>query len=395
MVEVQDIFNQYGQIYRQKHRLPNHILKAMSAIESCRTHTLGGHVDECDSCGHIRVSYNSCRNRHCPKCQTLTKERWIENRKKDLLPVGYFHVVFTMPEELNFMTLLNQREVYSILFKAVSETLLEVGRDAKYLGAEIGFISILHTWGQNLMDHPHIHCIVPGGGISFDGKRWIHAKAGFFIPVKVLSRKFRGKLLYYLKRSYSQKKLKFIGDVKFLKNEVEFKYFVDKLYKKECVVYCKPPFKSAEHVLEYLGRYTHRVAISNHRIVKLENGQVTFWWRDYRDGNKKKLMTLTAEEFIRRFLMHILPSRFVKIRHYGILSNRNRKIKIAKCRVMMGVVLRKDDNPVVKLSVAELLLKLTGVDITRCPCCEKGKMLTKEKPIPKNCSPPEREIKTA
>lgn len=298
MIEVQDIFNQYGEAYRKNHHLPYHLLKTMSAIETCRTSKLGGHVDKCDSCGHLRISYNSCRNRHCPKCQTLAKERWLHNRKKDLLPVGYFHVVFTIPEELNFITLLNQKEMYSILFKAASETLLELGKDTKYLGAEIGFISILHTWGQNLMNHPHLHCIVPGGGLSLDGKRWINSKKDFFIPVKVLSRKFRGKFLYYFKKSYYTKELKFTGDVKQLKEKAHFKSFIDKQYKKEWIVYCKAPFKNAVYVLEYLGRYTHRVAISNNRIVKMENGNVTFKYRDYKDNNKKKLMTITAEEFI-------------------------------------------------------------------------------------------------
>jgi hypothetical protein len=202
MIEVQDIFRQYGDEYRSKHKLPLHITRTMASIEFCRTSILGGHVDECDTCGHIRISYNSCRNRHCPKCQTLAKEKWIENRKNDLLPVGYFHVVFTIPEELNFITLLNQKELYSILFQCVSETLLELSQDIKYLGAQTGFTSILHTWGQNLMNHPYIHCIVPGGGLSLDCRRWVHSKKNFFIPVKILSRKFRGKFLYYLKRSY-------------------------------------------------------------------------------------------------------------------------------------------------------------------------------------------------
>lgn len=228
-------------------------------------------IYECDECGHIKISYNSCRNRHCPKCQTLAKEKWIDDRKNDLLPVGYFHVVFTIPEELNFITLINQNIMYSILFRAVSETLLELSRDAKYLGAEIGFTAILHTWGQNLMNHPHLHCIVPGGGLSIDRKRWINSKKNFFIPVKVLSRKFRGKFLFYVKKAYYDNKLKFTGEVEHLNDKQEFQLFLDKLHKKEWIVYCKPTFQSAEHVLEYLGRYTHRVAISNNRILKLEN----------------------------------------------------------------------------------------------------------------------------
>lgn len=395
MIELQDILKQHGESYRENHKLPRNILKAMSAIETCRSAKLGGHVDECDSCGHIRISYNSCRNRHCPKCQTLAKERWLENRKKDLLPIGYFHVVFTIPQELNFITLLNQKEVYSILFKAVSETLLELGKDIKYLGADIGFISILHTWGQNLMNHPHLHCIVPGGGLSLDGSRWVNSKKDFFIPVKVLSRKFRGKFLFYLKQAYYDKKLSFTGDVEKLKDKYQFQCFKNKLYNKEWVVYCKPPFQSAEHVLEYLGRYTHRVAMSNNRIVKFEDGYVTFKWRDYKDNNKQKLMKVTAEEFIRRFLMHILPNKFVKIRHYGILSNRNRNLKLKKCKILTGSASFKINSSVEKLSVAELFLRLTGKDINQCPCCKTGKMLGKDRLIPRICSPPEGEFKTA
>lgn len=394
MIEVQDIFLECGLDYCNNHNLPLHLRKVISDIISCRTSELGGHVDECEDCGHTRISYNSCRNRHCPKCQTVSKERWLENRKNDLLPVSYFHVVFTIPEELNFLTLTNQEKMYSVLFKAVSETLLELSRDAKYLGAEIGFTTILHTWGQNLMNHPHIHCVVPSGGLSLDGTRWINSKKDFFIPVKVLSRKFRGKFLYYLKKEYyNNTGLKFIGDMETLKYKDVFQCFIDKLYKKEWVVYCKPPFGSAEHVLEYLGRYTHRVAISNNRIVAFENGYVVFKWRDYRDNNKKKHMIVTAEEFIRRFLMHVLPRKFVKIRHYGILSNRSRKIKLKRCRTILKVSIQKNEAKV-KLTAAELLFKLTGIDINKCPCCS-GKMITKRKIDSKASDPADKNTKTA
>lgn len=331
MIEIADIFSKYGGACREKHKLPINTLKAMSAIEFCRTDKLGGHVDKCDECGHIRISYNSCRNRHCPKCQNLNKERWLEERKKELLPIQYFHVVFTLPDELNPLTLRNKKEIYTILFKASSETLLELSEDNKYLGANIGFISILHTWGQNLMDHPHIHSIVTGGGLSLDEKRWISSRKDFFIPVKVISKLFRGKFLYYLKKTYSSNNLKFDGTKKELAEKKDFQKLIDKLYKKEWVVYSEPPFKNATYVLEYLGRYTHKVAISNHRILKIEDGKVTFKWRDYKDNNKNKAMTLDAFEFIRRFLLHILPRSFVKIRHYGTLSNRNRKAKLKKC----------------------------------------------------------------
>lgn len=358
MIEVQDIFSDYGMDYCNKRSLPFHIRKAIFNIISCRTAALGGHIDECDECGHTRISYNSCRNRHCPKCQTLAKERWLEERKEDLLPVPYFHVVFTIPEELNLLTLMNQKQLYSILFKATSETLLELSKDTKYLGAEIGFTTILHTWGQNLMNHPHLHCIVPSGGLSLNGSKWVNSKERFFIPVKVLSRKFRGKFLYYLKKHYYSDKLKLKNRISDLKNKNIFQAFVDRLYDKEWIVYCKPPFGSAEHVLEYLGRYTHRVAISNNRIVAYENGLVVFKWKDYRDNNKEKIMTVNAEEFIRRFLMHILPSKFVKIRYFGILSNRNRQTKLKKCKRMLKVYVVKTDSHK-KLSSAELLYKLT------------------------------------
>ncbi|HEY8889067.1 MAG TPA: IS91 family transposase [Clostridium sp.] len=388
MIEIQDILNQHGDEYRRNHKLPLHILKTMIAIESCRTAELGGHVDECNECGHMRISYNSCRNRHCPKCQTLAKERWLEKRKEDLLPVGYFHIVFTIPQELNYITLTNQKEMYSILFNSVSETLLELSRDKKYLGAEIGFMSILHTFGQNLMNHPHIHCIVPSGGLTFDGTRWINSKNDFFIPVKVLSRKFRGKFLFSLKKAYHNNELKYTTGIHELTEKHIFQSFIDKLYKKEWVVYCKPPFGSAEHVIEYLGRYSHRVAISNHRIVNLENGYVTFKWRDYRDHNKEKFMTLTVDEFMRRFFMHVLPRKFVKIRHYGILSNRNRSTKLQRCKELTGAVQSKNQNSEVKLNAAELLFKLTGIDINICSCCGKGEMVTKEKLNRQNYSPP-------
>lgn len=393
MVELQDILSEHGEEYCRNHKLPFNVIKVINDIISCRTAELGGHIDECEDCGHKRISYNSCRNRHCPKCQTLAKEKWLLERKKDLLAVSYFHIVFTIPEELNFLTLTNQKEMYSILFKATSETLLELSKEPKYLGAEIGFTTILHTWGQNLMHHPHIHCVVPSGGLSIDNSRWINSKKDFFIPVRVLSRKFRGKFLYYLKKEYySNPKLKFINAIGDLKYKHVFRAFIDRLYKKEWVVYCKPPFGSSEHVLEYLGRYTHRVAISNNRIVFCDNGLVVFKWRDYKDKNKEKFMTVTVEEFIRRFIMHILPRKFVKIRHYGILSNRNRLTKLKKCKMILKVTVPTDAEA--KLNTTELILKLIGIDINVCPCC-KGKMSTKRNLEPRICDPPSDNIKTA
>ena len=375
MQEVADIIREYGEDYKRKHKLPSQMVKAINAIESCRTSKLGGHIDECDNCGHIKISYNSCRNRHCPKCQGLAKERWLTDRKMDLLPIQYFHMVFTIPDALNPMTLRNQKEIYSILFKSVSETLIELGKNPKYLGADIGFIGILHTWGQNLMDHPHIHCIAPGGGLSFDAKRWISTREEFFIPVKVLSRLFRGKFLFYLKDAYRKERLKFPGNIKELSKGRDFNEFMDSLYKKEWVAYSKPPFKNAEHVLEYLGRYTHRVAISNNRIAGIEDRRVTLKYRDYKDGNKNKLMTIEAHEFIRRFLLHILPDKFVKIRHYGILSNRNKRTKLKICKEILGISTKETKK---KQSWQELLIELTGKDPRKCPCCGIGKMITKE-----------------
>lgn len=371
MPDLQDIFREYGQSFRQNRKLPANVRKAMTAIEHCRTALLGGHADICDECGYTRISYNSCRNRHCPKCQTLTKERWIEARKDDLLNVRYFHVVFTIPDLLDGITFQNQEVLYSILFKSVSETLQELAAEKKYLGARLGFTSILHTWGQNLMLHPHIHCIVPGGGLN-SINQWINTRKKFFIPAKVLSRKFRGKFLYYLKQANDGNKLKYLGRQDYLNNDLDFQNFLSSLYQKEWVVYCKPPFKNAVCVVEYLGRYTHRVAISNNRILKLENGSVTFKWRDYRDGRNEKFMTVTAEEFIRRFLIHVLPNGFTKIRHYGLLGCRNKTTRLRLCKKLTGT--RENPSPKEKASYLQLLMKLTGKDFSICPCCRLGRL---------------------
>jgi len=368
MVEVQDIFLKYGNNYRTNHKLTLEQHKAMSAIQKCRTSALGGHKEVCDSCGHTRISYNSCRNRHCPKCQALAKERWIENQKGNLLDIGYFHVVFTIPDTLNSVAYQNQKVVYALFFKAVAETLTELASDKKFLGAKIGFSSVLHTWGQNLMHHPHIHCIVPGGGLSSSGK-WVNSRKKFFIPVKVLSRKIRGKFLYHLKQLYYQNKLEFHGSLIHLTNGKEFETLLSSLYDKEWVVYCKPPFRNAACVVEYLGRYTHRVAISNRRIIDIENDSVSFKWRDYRDNSKHKVMTLSVEEFIRRFLIHILPSGFMKIRHYGLLGNRNKKTKLKICKHLTNTPLLTRE----KATTLQLIQKLTGVDLSKCPKCGSDK----------------------
>lgn len=383
-LEVADIFRTYGPAYRDSHgpEMAVRHLRTMRAIESCRTAELGGHVDQCDHCGASRISYNSCRNRHCPKCQSLERERWLEARQKDLLPTSYFHLVFTLPEALRPLALRNQKVVYNLLFKSCSESLIELGKDPKHLGAEIGFMAILHTWSQTLIDHPHLHCLVPAGGLSPDGKRWVPSRKGFFIPVKVLSSLFRGKFLDGLKKVYEAEKLRFPGQIQQFKEASAFKGFLTDLYHQEWVVYCKPPMKNPQKVMDYLGRYTHRVALSNDRLVKMEGDQVTFRWRDSEDGNKIKRITLKASEFIRRFLLHVLPDQFVKIRYYGILSHRSRKRKLLVCKKLLGVLTNQESQEVPKETWQDLLTRITGVDPRACPHCGKGKMILRETLLP-------------
>jgi len=367
MIEVQDIFEQYGLAYIQSHNLSSVQSKAFRDILHCRTAAMGGHVDICDVCGFQRNSYNSCRNRHCPKCQTLAKEQWIEKQEQNLLNVGYFHVVFTLPDDLNPVLYQNQKILYDLFFKAVSETLLELGLDKKYLGAKLGVTAVLHTWGQNLCYHPHIHCIIPGGGLTADGK-WVYSRKKFFMPVKVLSRKFRGKFMAY----FRQTKVSFQGSIDELNIPCLYDSFVSNLYQKNWVTYCKPPFKNAAKVVVYLGRYTHRVAISNNRILKLEEGLVTFNWRDYRDFNKVKVMTLTAEEFIRRFLMHVLPSGFRKIRHYGILAARDKSERISLCKKLTNTQVCAASS---SRTTLEILTDILGCNFNLCPRCGVGHLI--------------------
>ena len=383
-LEVADLFRSYGAAYRHEHAhgLPLRHLRAMRAIEICRTAELGGHVDECDYCGALRISYNSCRNRHCPKCQCLDKERWLEAQKRDVLPTQYFHVVFTLPQALRPLALRNQKVVYNLLFRAVSETIKELCEDPKHLGAEPGFIALLHTWSQTLLDHPHIHCIVTGGGLSRDGDQWVPCKKTFFIPVKVLSAVFRGKFLDYLKKGYEKKGLTFSGAVAHLAEEKAFTAMMNKLYGQDWVVYCKPPFKNAETVIEYLGRYTHRVAISNERIVNLNDNRVTISYRDSADHDQIKRLTLDAFEFIRRFLLHILPDGFMKIRHYGLLSNRNRKTRLKRCRELLGVSINQDQKKDGEETWEDVFYRVTGIDPRICPCCDKGRMVLRETLLP-------------
>jgi hypothetical protein len=388
-LEVADLFRAFGPAYREAHPMPLRHHRVMRAIEICRTAELGGHLDQCDHCGTVKISYNSCRNRHCPKCQSLEKERWLETRERDLLPTPYFHVVFTLPEGLRPLALRNQKLLYTLLFKSVSETLTELARDLKHLGAEIGFMAILHTWSQTLIDHPHLHCLVTGGGLSLDGKHWIASRKDFFIPVSVLSSLFRGKFLDGLKKLYAAGELKFPGQIEALKEAPAFKRLLTTLYHQEWVVYCRPPLKHPEKVMDYLGRYTHRVALSNDRLVKLEGNQVTFRWRDSADNNKIKWLPLEVFEFIRRFLLHVLPEQFVKIRYYGILSHRSRKGKLLRCKKLLGVVSSEVPEAVSKETWQDLLTRITGIDPRICPHCGKGKMIQKEILLPQeNGRPP-------
>jgi hypothetical protein len=386
-IEVQDIFVRYGAKYRNARgkSMSTQQFRVMHAIEICRTEALGGHAEQCDRCGHVRISYNSCRNRHCPKCQFLKKETWLEQRQRDILPIPYFHIVFTIPDTLNPLALRNQRILYDILFQSASEALKELARDKNYRGAQIGFICILHTWGQNLMDHPHIHCIVTGGGLSPDGMKWFYSREKFFLPVKVLSRLFRGKFLYHLKKNYEKGKLAFPGTIAHLRDKHCFLTLVNTLFSKEWIVYVKPPFNTVQTVFQYLSRYTHRIAISNHRIISIENNTVLFRWRDYADGGKNKILALDACEFIRRFLLHVLPNKYVKIRYYGILANTSRAIALQKARLILGVA---PISPALSPSWKERLFSATGINIDTCPSCGCGTMIIVEILLPVRCKGP-------
>jgi hypothetical protein len=369
--EVADVFRLAGQAYRSGHKLNNEQYKAMRAIEQCRTAALGGHVDVCDECGHVRTSYNSCRNRHCPKCQSLAREAWLEARRADLLPVGYFHVVFTLPAELRNVVRYNERLLYGTLFREAWEALSGLCTDRRYLGARTGMVAVLHTWGQNLHYHPHVHCIVPGGGLS--GGKWVPARKGFLVPVRALSAMFKGKFVSALRRHYQAGHLRLDGLCAHLRGRQAFSRLLKNLMAEDWVVYSKPPFAGPGRLLAYLGRYTHRVAISNHRIVSLDKDTVCFRWRDYAGGNLQKVMRLGHEEFIRRFLQHVLPAGFCKIRYYGILSNRLRKQSLGLCRRALGV---KPPPHLPTLPWQERYRQATGMDWDTCPVCGKGRMLT-------------------
>ena len=359
--EVADVIRRAGSRFIERYRgsLTWAQLKVLRAIERCRTAALGGHRDQCVRCGYQAISYNSCRNRHCPKCQTNAREKWLRAREQELLPVGYFHLVFSVPHALVPLVWQNQRVLFRLLFEASAATLMEVAADPKHLGAEIGFLSILHTWGQTLQQHPHVHCVVPGGGLSPEHARWISSRSHFFLPVKVLSRVFRGKFVAGLRRAFHQEKLSFHGICLPLSNEKSFTTFLRALFREDWVVYAKPPFGGPRHVLQYLARYTHRVAISNHRLLEVTDTHVTFSWKDYAHHNKRRTMSLSHEEFLRRFLQHVLPKGFPRIRYFGFLANRRREKSLTQCRALL---IQPPDVP--SVSVA------TDPQLWCCPRCQ-------------------------
>ena len=365
-LEVADILRAHGAAYCAGHRVSMEQAAVMRHLVACRTATLGGHVDACDQCGFQRVSYNSCRDRHCPKCQAAKRAQWVEQRLARLLPVPYFHVVFTLPEQLKPLTLRNRRRLYELLFRCASATLLQLAADSKRLGAQIGLTAVMHTWGQNLLFHPHLHCVVTGGGLTAAGNQWIAARQGYLLPVKVMGRLFRGKFLHGLQRLYEAGELTFAGSTAALANPKDFSALRDSLYRRDWVVYAKPPFGGAEHVYRYLGRYTHRVAISNSRLMAMDDDRVRFHYKDYADGNQKKQMTLHAEEFIRRFLLHVLPKRFVRIRHYGLMAGRNVDTRLKRCRALLESA---KEPPPPAASPSALKLPSPEHDPATCPRC--------------------------
>ena len=376
--EVADVFRRYGTAYREKHgaSMSTAQRRAMTAIEVCRTAVLGGHLEQCDQCGHERNAYNSCANRHCPKCQSLARAEWLEDRRSELLDTQYFHVVFTVPEQIAPIAYQNKKVVYGILFRAAAETLRTIAADPKHLGAEIGFFAVLHTWGQNLLHHPHLHCVVAGGGLSPDGTQWISCRPGFFLPVRVLSRLFRRLFLEYLLTAFDAGKLAFFSSLEPLRERRAFLQHLAPTRETEWVVYAKRPFAGPEQVLDYVGRYTHRVAISNNRLLDIDNEKVSFRYKDYRHESQQKTMTLDAEEFIRRFLLHILPDGFQRIRYYGFLGNRYREEKLARCRELLGMPVCEPPALHDTDDYRDRYEELTGASLRTCPVCHQGHMVS-------------------
>ena len=377
-VEVADVIRAAGESFYE--RRPKWFTwlhqKVLNAILRCRTAALGGHVDACSGCGHQVISFNSCRNRHCPKCQANARDRWLEARGKELLPTRYVHVVFTLPHQLSPLALQNKRELYSLLFRASADTLLQVARDPRHLGAVIGFFSVLHTWNQKIQHHPHVHCVVPAGGLATDHARWIDAQRRFFLPVEVLGEVFRGKFTDGLKQLHAERRLAFHGALAPLQNAKTFAAWLRLLFRSKWVVYAKRPFRGAQHALCYLGQYTHRVAISNHRLVALKDGTVTFRWRDSAHKNKQRLMTLPVDEFLCRFLLHVLPPGFVRIRHFGFLAHRRRGASLPLCVQLLAAAGR-----IAAPTAAEVKADSSPRPLWTCPQCG-GPMILIERPSP-------------
>jgi hypothetical protein len=373
--EVADVIHSDGARYLKRYRLSKEQYRVLNDLAKCRTAALGGHLKRCEACAREIPVYNSCRNRHCPKCQGAARAAWLEARESEVLDVEYFHVVFTLPHELGPLALQNRRAVYGMLFRAASETLLKLGRDPKHLGAELGCLALLHTWGQNLHLHPHLHCVIPGGGLSFDGKRWVRCRDGFFLPVRVLSRLFRGKFLAQLQQAFDHDKLEFHGRLQDLRHPKAWEGWLETLRNKDWVVYAKPPFGGPQQVLKYLARYTHRVAISNHRLLSTDDGQVTFWWKDYANGDRQRLMTLDAVEFLRRFLFHVLPKGFVRVRYYGFLANRHRTEKLDQIRFLLGQPpLSMNSEPPTSHPGEDPAEHELADTNELCPHCKKGRL---------------------
>ena len=383
--EVADVFRRYGEAYRQRHgaSLSTAQRRVMTAIERCRTAALGGHVEQCDTCGYQRISYNSCRNRHCPKCQSLARAQWLDDRRSELLAVPYFHVVFTVPQKIAAIAFQNKEPVYDILFRTAAETLLTIAADPVHLGAELGFFAVLHTWGQTLLHHPHVHCVVPGGGLSPDGSGWIACRPNFFVPVRVLARLFRRLFLAALEKAFDAKKLTFYGSLEPLRDRRAFHRYLAPARNAEWCVYTKPSFAGPEQVLAYVARYTHRVAISNNRLLDIDQGKVRFRWKDYRNGNRQRTMTLATDEFIRRFLLHVLPEGFQRIRYYGFLANRHREQKLARCRQLLAMPQPEATDKAAVQDYRDQYQKLTGASLTECPACQGGHLVIIEvlKPV--------------
>ena len=379
--ELADVVRQFGASYLARHPASRQQRKVLRAIEACRTSALGGHVDGCDTCGHRRISYNSCRNRHCPKCQGRARDRWVGDRLEQVLPIAYFHVVFTLPHELNELCRYNQRVVLNLLFRAASETLLAFGRGR--FGGELGVTAALHTWGQTLIEHHHLHCIVTGGALAADGQRWVSSRPGYLFPVLALSAMYRGKYLAGLERAYRRGELRGEEAIEALGDEERFGRYLKDLAKQKFVVYAKQPFAGPEEVVRYIGRYTHRVAITNHRIVGIDEETVSFSYKDYRDGGRAKVMRLSGEEFLGRYLRHVLPKGFQRIRHYGLLGS-GRRAKLARCREVLAA---SEVGPRGQRDEERGERGERGEEAERCPECGEGRMVRVEE-LPRNCGPP-------